>query len=295
MLEECLKGIERQTYGKLEVLVIDDALSGHVRPAEKRNLGIAKAKGEIIAFIDDDAYPDENWLERALVHFEDASIGAVGGPGVTPPGDDFRRKLSGRVYDNVLVSGNFRYRYKASGKLRDVEDFPSCNLLVRKSVLERIGGYRTDFWPGEDTLLCKDIIDSGLRIVYEPRALVYHHRRALFAPHVRQLGRYAFHRGYFVKRYPSNSLRLGYFVPSAFVGYLLTLWAAYWTSWYLLPLGVYLALVTIASFAWNPVVWAWTALGIVISHLIYGVRFVQGLCARKAPCEFIGKDHAGGI
>ena len=89
-------------------------------------------------------------------------------------------------------------------------------LFVRKSVLDSIGGYRTDFWPGEDTLLCKDIVDNWKRIVYDPWVVVYHHRRPLFLPHLRQLGRYAFHRGYFCKRFPSNSLKLSYFVPSAF-------------------------------------------------------------------------------
>ena len=76
------------------------------------------------------------------------------------------------MYDNILVSGNYRYRYRAGGVRRDVDDYPSCNLLVRKTILDKIGGYRTDFWPGEDTLLCKDIVDRGKRIVYDPWVVV---------------------------------------------------------------------------------------------------------------------------
>jgi hypothetical protein len=199
--------------------------TGKVRPAEKRNIGIKAAKGEIVAFIDDDAYPDAHWIEYAVRYFGDETVGAVGGPGVTPPNDPFLARIGGRVYDNLLVSGNYRYRYKAGGVRRDVDDYPSCNLFVGKSLLDSFGGYRTDFWPGEDTLLCKDIVDSGKRIVYDPWVVVCHHRRALFGPHLRQLGRYAFHRGYFVKRFPSNSLHLSYFVPSLFVLYLFV-WAA---------------------------------------------------------------------
>ena len=168
----------------------------------------------------------------------------------------------------------------------DVDDYPSCNLFVRRDLLEKIGGYRTDFWPGEDTLLCKDIVDRWKRIVYDPWVVVYHHRRPLFMPHLRQLGRYAFHRGYFVKRYPSNSFHLSYFVPSAFVAglpFLRWLWPLY---------AFYLLLVLLTSFAFNPLTWILTATGVVASHICYGVRFVQGLCAKKAPCEFIGKDHA---
>ena len=299
VLEECLKGLSAQTYRHFEVIVLPDGPepgleaggrvrvipTGKVRPAEKRNVGLAAAKGEIVAFIDDDAYPDAHWLEYAVREFGDPTVGAVGGPGVTPPGDGFLARIGGRVYDNFLVSGNYRYRYKAGGICRDVDDYPSCNLLVRKSILDRIKGYRTDFWPGEDTLLCKDILETGARIYYNPWVVVYHHRRPLFGPHLRQLGRYAFHRGYFVKRYPSNSLHLAYFVPSLFVLYLAVLAACVW----FLPAW---ALVALTTFSVNPLVWALTLAGVVATHVVYGVRFLCGLLAKKAPCEFIGKDHA---
>ena len=299
MLDECLAALSKQTYGNFEVIVLPDSdmplnagcsakiiATGKVRPAEKRNIGIKAAAGDIVAFIDDDAYPEAHWIEYAVKYFSEPSVGAVGGPGVTPPNDGFLARLGGRVYDNRLVSGGYRYRYKAGGVRRDVDDYPSCNLFVRSETLEKIGGYRTDFWPGEDTLLCKDIVDSGLRIVYDPWVIVYHHRRALFAPHLRQLGRYAFHRGYFVKRFPSNSARFSYFVPSAFVAGLAFIW-------WLWPLyALYAALVVLTTFSFNPLIWLLTAVGVFLTHVVYGVRFIEGLCAKKAPCEYIGKDHA---
>ena len=329
MLDECLEAIRQQTYEKWEVIVLPDETwsnstaaaaveqsnnrtirvipTGKVRPAEKRNIGIREAKGEVVAFIDDDAYPEAHWLEYAVKYFGEKDIGAVGGPGVTPPGDRSLAHLGGRVYDNWLVSGNYRYRYHAGGVRMDVEDYPSCNLFVRKDVLDKIGGYRTDFWPGEDTLLCKDIIDGWKRIVYDPWIVVYHHRRPLFLPHLRQLGRYAFHRGYFCKRYPSNSLRLSYVVPTLFdfyvaflavVGLLnltkvdcLRLTFHHWGYW---PFWLYLALVAVTTFSLKPHHWLLTAAGVFASHVWYGVRFIQGLCAKKAPCEYIGKDHAQG-
>ena len=321
MLDECLGALANQTYRNFEVIVLPDADSqlstlnfklstlptGKVRPAEKRNLGIKAAKGEIVAFIDDDAYPDAHWLEYAVRYFGDETIGAVGGPGVTPPGDSFLARMGGRVYDNLLVSGNYRYRYKAGGVRRDVDDYPSCNLFVRKSLLDSFGGYRTDFWPGEDTLLCKDIVDAGKRIVYDPWVVVYHHRRPLFGAHLRQLGRYAFHRGYFVKRFPSNSLRLSYFIPTLFVAYLFV-WAilvavpqpdimsvelfCIWQGVVSVPMLTYILLALLTTFSLNPAVWIVTLCGVLATHVTYGIRFLGGLLARKAPCEFIGKDHA---
>ena len=343
MLDECLAALGNQSYRNFEVIVLPDGdLSGQsqdirtaeaggsqpstrnsqfstfnfklstlptgkVRPAEKRNIGIKAAKGEIVAFIDDDAYPDAHWLEYAVRYFGDETIGAVGGPGVTPPGDSFLARMGGRVYDNLLVSGNYRYRYKAGGVRRDVDDYPSCNLFVRKALLDSFGGYRTDFWPGEDTLLCKDIVDAGKRIVYDPWVVVCHHRRPLFGAHLRQLGRYAFHRGYFCKRYPSNSLRLSYFIPTLFVAYLF-LWAilvaipqpavmsvelfCVWQGIVSMPMLAYILLVLLTSFSLNPVVWIVTLCGVLATHVTYGIRFLGGLLAKKAPCEFIGKDHA---
>ena len=327
MLRECLEALMVQSHENWECLVLPDAeptdmelaalpcdkrirfiSTGKVRPAEKRNIGIREARGEIVAFLDDDAYPDAHWLEYAVKYFSEPDIGAVGGPGITPPGDKRLAQIGGRVYDNILVTGNFRYRYRAGGVRRDVDDYPSCNLFVRKELLDKIGGYRTDFWPGEDTLLCKDIVDAWKRIVYDPWVVVYHHRRALFGPHLRQLGRYAFHRGYFCKRFPSNSLRLSYFIPTAFVLYVL-LWAilliipqpnvmsvemfCLWHAVISIPMLLYVALVLLTTFALNPATWALTAAGVIATHVTYGVRFLCGLLANKAPCEFIGKDHAG--
>ena len=335
MLQECLKGLAGQTYRNFEVIVLPDddvrletgdanaaeasclasrvscqpaplrvLPTGKVRPAEKRNLGIREATGEIVAFIDDDAYPDAHWLEYAVKYFGDPTIGGVGGPGVTPPNDGFLARVGGRVYDNLLVSGNYRYRYKAGGVRRNVDDYPSCNLLVRKDLLDSFGGYRTDFWPGEDTLLCKDIVDRAKRIVYDPWVIVNHHRRKLFGPHLRQLGRYAFHRGYFVKRYPSNSLHLSYFIPSLFVVYLLLLPAVVPLCLHgergrlapvaltgLAPLALYAVLLLLTTFTWSLPTWFLTAAGVFASHVCYGIQFLRGLCAKKAPCEFIGKDH----
>lgn len=285
VLKECLAAISKQTYKNHEVIVLPDSRTGKVSPAKKRNQGIKEAKGEIVAFIDDDAYPEEHWLEYAVKYFGEAKIGAVGGPGVTPPKDKYLARISGRIYENIFVSGGFRYRYVAGGVRRDVDDYPSCNLLVRKSLLEKNGGFRTDYSFGEDTLLCKDIIDSGFRIVYDPWALVYHHRRDSILAHFRQLSRWAFHRGYFVKNYPSNSLKLSYFVPTVFV-----------VGFFLLPLlwplyAIYGILIMMTTIAINPLTWVLTALGVVLTHMTYGVHFARGLLARRAKTEFIGKDH----
>ena len=310
-LTECLNALAHQTYPHFEVIVLPDAAThvgdypfplqviptGKTRPAEKRNLGIQKAKGEIVAFLDDDAYPIANWLEHAVKYFTLPDVGGVGGPGVTPPGDPFMAQAGGCVYANLLVSGNFRWRYIGDRVRSNVDDVPSCNLFVRRETLLAINGYRTDFWPGEDTILCIDIVfGQKKRIIYDPWAIVYHHRRPLFGPHLRQIGRYALHRGHFAKRFPSTSLRFSYLIPTLFVlGLVVGLPLAFLHPWlfyaYFGAVALY-GFITLASCAsLSPSLWFMTWLGVMATHVVYGIRFLMGLLSRHMPCEVERFDH----
>ena len=58
------------------------------------------------------------------------------------------------------------------------------------------------------------------------------------------------------------------------------------------PMLSYVGLVLVTTFAPNPVVWLLTAAGVAASHFTYGIQFFRGITARRAPCEFIGADHA---
>lgn len=309
-LTECLNALEQQSYANFEVIVLPDESAeisaelnlqviptGKTRPAEKRNAGIAAARGEIVAFLDDDAYPGRNWLKHAVKYFANPDVGGVGGPGETPPNDSFMAHASGRVYANLLVSGNFRYRYVGDRVRPSVDDYPSCNLFVRTSLLRQIGGYRTDFWPGEDTILCSDIVSSGkTRIAYDPWAVVYHHRRPLFLPHLRQIGRYALHRGYFAKRFPATSRKLSYLIPSLFligviIGIPLCFVHPMLKVLYLSALALYLVTTLISSFAIRPAMWIVTWLGVISTHFVYGARFLTGILSRRMPCEITRFDH----
>src|SRR3989338_4283651 len=100
-LERCLDSISRLNNRSFETIILPDfnkkihfkdykiVPTGKIRPAEKRNLGVKLAKGEILAFIDDDAYPRTDWIEKALIAFENKKIGIVGGPNLTPKEDNY--------------------------------------------------------------------------------------------------------------------------------------------------------------------------------------------------------------
>jgi len=301
-LRECIEHCLRLDYTDFEILVLPDREltlnypktkaipTGELTPPQKRDIGMARAEGEILAFLDDDTYPAKDWLTKALRHFEDQEITAVGGPGVTPESDTLKQKASGLVYSSWLMSGQYAYRYIPKKK-RFADDLPSCNFLIRKSVLQELGGFKVKFWPGEDTFLCLKII-KGLKkkIIYDPDVLVYHHRRSLFKGHLKQIANYAAHRGYFVKRFPETSLKFVYFLPSMLVfgliiGLLLSFLNPAFKLIYISAVAIYLALAFILSISKDFRLTLLVFWGIMLSHLVYGIYFIKGLFSRRLKEE----------
>ncbi|MBU1125452.1 MAG: glycosyltransferase [Candidatus Omnitrophica bacterium] len=312
-LSECVAKCRALEYRDFEILILPDeplndkeglspegsvplkvVPTGPVGPARKRDFALPHAKGEILAFIDDDAFPRADWLTNALKNFSDPFVAAVGGPAITPDNDSLHQKASGMVFGSPLVSGNFVYRY-IPGKRQEVEDYPSCNFLVRKNIMEQLGGFDTSFWPGEDTKLCLDITKKlGKKIIYDPTVLVWHHRRSLFLPHISQIENYALHRGYFVKKFPQTSLKISYFMPSILVGGIIlggisSLSNMLLRPLYLMGFSLYLIIVCIGSFPWqgrkNFRLWLLIIMGIIATHFTYGVYFIKGLLTTKLAEE----------
>ena len=261
--------------------------TGALRPADKRDIGVKYAQGEFLAFIDDDSYPNEEWLEKSLKYFKDENIAMVCGPGLTPLEDSLRQIASGKIYESFIVSGRFNYRYKL-GKQRLVDDFPSSNMIVRKSIFDEVGGFFTRYWPGEDTKLCLDIVHKlKKKILYSPDLYSYHHRRSVFIPHLKQVLSYSRHRGLFVKKFPQNSRSFGYFVPLFLVLFFilfpfLAFLNIFFLWLYLASVFLYFLLVLIFTLRANAFkLFDYIYFGIILTHFIYGIGFLQGLLVRE--------------
>ena len=193
-----------------------------------------------------------------MPHFMDSMIAGVGGPGVTPPGVSWQEAASGWASASPIGSGPYLYRFLPFQK-RFVKDYPSMNLSVRKSDFEKVGGFDSSFWPGEDTKLCHDLVyQLKKQILYSPQVIVYHHRRPIWLPHLQQISRYGFQRGRFVRLFPKTSRRFSYFLPlllpPIFPLYFLALiiTAVYYRSLFLAPV-------------------------IFLTHLVYALYFLKGL------------------
>src|SRR4030042_2536199 len=140
--------------------------TGRIGPAQKRNLAIRDAEGEILVFIDDDAYPQEDFLKVLEKDFTKKDIIAVGGPAVTPKESNFWQRVSGATFLSSL-SGGFPERYRPVGKKIFVADWPTVHLSIRKKEFEDLGGFAGNYWPGEATKPGFDLLKKkNARILY---------------------------------------------------------------------------------------------------------------------------------
>jgi len=185
-IRDCLDGLERLAYPDYEVIVVDDGSTDSTAAiacqydyrlirtenrglASARNTGLKAATGEIVAYIDDDAYPDPHWLTFLAARFLSTSHAAVGGPNLAPPGDGpiaecIARAPGGPVH--VLLSDC------------EAEHIPGCNMAFRKACLEAVGGFDPQFrTAGDDVDVCWRLQERGWTLGFSPAAMVWHHRR----------------------------------------------------------------------------------------------------------------------
>jgi GT2 family glycosyltransferase len=223
-LAVCLESLLAQAYPSFRVLVVDnapttDATEQVVRAAARRgpvdylhapipglsharNVAVAAAPGEILAWIDDDEVADPYWLAeiaRALHEHPDADVVS----GVIVPAEletlpqlwfeQFGGHSKGRGFTPAMFSPATR---KAQSPLYPLPPFGTgANMAFRPGVIERIGGFDTALGAGtpamgsEDTLAFTQVLRTKGTIVYQPTALVRHyHRRDYAGLHKQMVG-----------------------------------------------------------------------------------------------------------
>jgi len=164
LLKSCIYSLLEQTFpgDSYEIIVIDDGstddtgeiiqamVKQHDRlsyfkkerggPPSALNLGIEKARGEIIAFIDDDAIARKDWIEKAVYLLEDKKASALEGKITTMPD-----KISPFTHQNEKNKGG---RYE------------TINIFYTKKTLEDIGCFDEHFW--DEKIDCHFRYDSDL-------------------------------------------------------------------------------------------------------------------------------------
>ena len=267
--------------------------SGRIGPADKRDMGSRLANGTYLVFLDDDSYPDKNFLTFAKASFETGEI-AIGGPAITPLDDSFLQRVSGAVFSSRFTGGS-PSRYRSVDIDEHFDDWPSVNFLILKEAFLAVDGFGSPYWPGEDTFLCLKLFKKGIRIKYIPQMIVWHHRREGLWRHIKQVGGYGLHRGYFANRHPETSRRLQYFLPSAVFLMLATSVFAIngpdlISNLYIAGVSIYLLSLCVGIIDLTRIHGLAIAVVaipyIVFTHLSYGFWFIRGFLMRK---ELISK------
>jgi glycogen synthase len=201
-LQRTLEALRYQTYPDFEVVAVhgpctDDtpavlaefpdartAACPEVHLSKSRNVGIHVAAGDVVAFIDDDAIPEPNWLADLAAAYDSGRVGGAGG----------------LVYDHTGVA--LQYRYSVCNRLGE-PDFEACppfdeylqpggerfvylqgtNASFRRACLTEVGGFNEEIeYYLDETEVCLRVIDRGYVLKPLDRAVVHH---KFLASHVR--------------------------------------------------------------------------------------------------------------
>lgn len=197
-VEDCVASLKKQSLQPQEIMLVLDprpSLLKHYRLkfhdddviiitsegfglSNARNAGIRNASADVVAFIDDDAVADPHWIRNLIALYDDPRVVGVGGriipvwEGGCPPW--FPSEL------NWIVGCSYK---GLPEQRKSVRNPIGCNMSFRRSIFNAVGYFRTDLGRFGATLLGSEEPELSLRIlnrfpefkiIYEPRAVVYH-------------------------------------------------------------------------------------------------------------------------
>ena len=189
-LAACIAALARLEYprGRFEVLIVDDASARppleviesfgdaldlklivqtkNAGPSAARNLGARNARGEFLAFTDDDCEPDAGWLRAFASRFAEEPARVVGGRTLNALEDNPYSETSQLIIEVVYE------HFNRDG--REARFFASNNFAVHAESFREVGGFDESFRTSEDREFCARWRAKGLGMTYEPRAAVRH-------------------------------------------------------------------------------------------------------------------------
>lgn len=220
-LDKSIRSLLDQTRPPDEILIIDDGSTDQsVEIASRfpvkvvrhdRNKGLAAARNtafrnashELVGAIDADVYPDKDWLEQLLVHFDDPCVVGTGGRLLEAfretPADAWRalQLCQDLGEERIVIEGDSR---KCLG---------GFGTILRKSAVQEIGGYNESYRTNyEDVDLNGRLVRAGHRLIFEPRAVAYHQRRDTIPSVIRTAWNWDFYFHYFNGGYNNVWLKI---------------------------------------------------------------------------------------
>lgn len=194
---ECIKSILKSNFKNFEIIIVDQLGDGELKEKLKvlkkekiyyfnlksrggsraKNFGVKKVKGSIIVFTDDDCIIDKNWLKQIYKSFQNHKyIAAVFGR-VLPYQPQKHQSL---VCPCTFVKEKQRIISQPCRHWREI-GFGN-NMAFRKEIFNKMGDFKEWLGPGnlglaaEDAEFCYRLLLKGYKILYNPKALIYHNR-----------------------------------------------------------------------------------------------------------------------
>ena len=218
-IEKTCQEVVKLAYPDYEVIVIDDGSTDHTADIVRkypvrliqtenqglsaaRNVGANAATGEIVAYIDDDAWPDPHWLSYLAMAFDSGEFAGVGGPNIAPPDE-------GMVADSVANAPGGPIHVLLTDDV--AEHIPGCNMSFRKSALMAVGGFDPTFRvAGDDVDLCWRIQGQGWKLGFTSAAMVWHKRRSSMKAYLRQQWGYGKAEAMLEQKWPEKYNAIGH-------------------------------------------------------------------------------------
>jgi glycosyltransferase involved in cell wall biosynthesis len=223
-IHECLTAIANQTQPDFEVIVVDDGSTDNTAtrvkaiakkdprfkllrqknagPARARNQGARAAQNPILIFIDDDCTADTNWLLEMLKPFSNKQIVGVQGRYKT------KQKQIAARFGQIEID----HRYSIMARQKYIDFIGSYAAAYSKKVFLNAGGFDETFRipSGEDPELSYRLAEQGHKMVFNPRAIVYHYHPASLYSYLKTKFYRAFWRVRMYKKHTNKIIKDSY-------------------------------------------------------------------------------------